>query len=188
MSNPIRLQRHPSTPSSIPTPWVRLARDGHVLRMTFRIPGDTSMVELPPPIERFVKQSESRRSDRLWEHTCFECFIRAAGELGYLEFNFSPSQQWAAYQFDGVRQGMRNADLICPAIVATAWPNRFEISAMVELPPEWADRDWNLNLTAVIEEKGGTKSYWALAHPPEGPPDFHDPACFVLKLPPAPAA
>lgn|GEM_PF-5239716 len=45
----------------------------------------------------------------------------------------------------------------------------------------------HLNLAAVIEEKSGTKSYWALAHPPEGPPDFHHPSCFVLELPPPPA-
>ena len=44
------------------------------------------------------------------------------------------------------------------------------------------DRDCRMNLTAVIEEQGGTKSYWALAHPAERP-DFHDPACFVATLP-----
>ena len=39
-----------------------------------------------------------------------------------------------------------------------------------------------LNLTAVIEEEGGHKSYWALAHPP-GAPDFHNPSCFLGRLP-----
>jgi hypothetical protein len=38
--------------------------------------------------------------------------------------------------------------------------------------------------SAIIEEEDGTKSYWALAHPREGPPDFHHPSCFVLELPP----
>lgn len=36
-------------------------------------------------------------------------------------------------------------------------------------------------LSAVIEEKDGTKSYWALRHPP-GKPDFHHPDCFALTL------
>ena len=36
-------------------------------------------------------------------------------------------------------------------------------------------------LSAVIEEKDGTKSYWALAHG-GGAPDFHAPACFALPL------
>ena len=38
-----------------------------------------------------------------------------------------------------------------------------------------------MNLAAVIEEEGGVKSYWALAHPAEKP-DFHDPACFTATL------
>ena len=37
-------------------------------------------------------------------------------------------------------------------------------------------------LSAVIEEVDGTKSYWALRHPP-GAPDFHHPDCFALELP-----
>ena len=41
-----------------------------------------------------------------------------------------------------------------------------------------------MGLSAVIEEKDGTVSWWALAHP-EGPPDFHHDACFALELPPA---
>jgi hypothetical protein len=39
-----------------------------------------------------------------------------------------------------------------------------------------------IGLTAVLEQTDGTKSYWALAHPP-GKPDFHDPACFALEFP-----
>jgi hypothetical protein len=46
---------------------------------------------------------------------------------------------------------------------------------------------WDLALTAVIETEDSARSYWALAHPP-GAPDFHDPDCFVLHLPPPTAA
>ena len=183
MSKPVLLRKHPGTPATVPTPWVRFGRDGNILRVTFRIPGDTSMVQFPARIEQSVKQSERRRADRLWEHTCFECFVRRDGEAGYLEFNFSPSQEWAAYRLDDYREGMRNAEVECPAVVATAWRNRFELSAMLILPAEWRDGAWRLNLAAVIEEKDGTKSYWALAHPP-GEPDFHHPDCFALELPP----
>ena len=41
-------------------------------------------------------------------------------------------------------------------------------------------------LAAVIEEVGGHKSYWALAHP-DGPPDFHNRDCFIAHLPPVTA-
>jgi len=36
-------------------------------------------------------------------------------------------------------------------------------------------------LTAVIEETGGVKSYWALAHASREP-DFHDPATFRMRI------
>jgi hypothetical protein len=44
-----------------------------------------------------------------------------------------------------------------------------------------AAQQWQLGLSAALEEKDGTKSYWALAHPPEKP-DFHMPDCFIGKL------
>ena len=53
------------------------------------------------------------------------------------------------------------------------------LGASIAVP---ADSNWELGLSAVLEEKDGTKSYWALAHPAEKP-DFHAPDCFVAKLP-----
>ena len=49
--------------------------------------------------------------------------------------------------------------------------------------PVEADIRWALGLSAILEEQDGTKSYWALAHPPGDKPDFHDPACFAAHLP-----
>jgi hypothetical protein len=46
-------------------------------------------------------------------------------------------------------------------------------------PP--GDRPWRLALTAVIEHATGALSYWSLHHPP-GPPDFHHPDGFALKI------
>ena len=46
--------------------------------------------------------------------------------------------------------------------------------------------DCAMGLSAILEEQGGTISYWALAHP-AGKPDFHDAACFAVALP-APGA
>ncbi len=39
-----------------------------------------------------------------------------------------------------------------------------------------------IGLSAIIEDRDGAKSYWALAHPP-GAPDFHHPDCFTAQLP-----
>jgi hypothetical protein len=57
----------------------------------------------------------------------------------------------------------------------------YVIKVDFDLAP-FADTSLTLGLSAVIEEKDGTKSYWALAHPP-GKPDFHHKDCFALTLP-----
>jgi hypothetical protein len=45
-----------------------------------------------------------------------------------------------------------------------------------------AEQAWHLGLSAVLEEKDGTKSYWALAHANPEKPDFHLADCFTAKL------
>jgi len=125
------------------------------------------------------------RADELWRHTCFEAFIRPEPDEPYYEFNFAPSTQWAAYRFDGYREGMRVANEIhAPRIAVDCTPRRFTLQATLQRV-EFMELDREatccVGLSAVLEETGGGKSYWALAHPP-GKPDFHHADCFVLKL------
>lgn len=118
------------------------------------------------------------RTDGLWRTTCFESFWMPGGGDSYFEFNLSPSGAWAAYAFDGYRLGMRDLSLpVAPRIEreGDAFEADIDLSA---IPPGRA----RIGLSAVIEEIDGTKSYWALRHPP-GPPDFHHPDCFALELP-----
>jgi hypothetical protein len=126
------------------------------------------------------------RTDGLWRHTCFEAFVRASPNAAYYEFNFAPSTQWAAYEFSGYRSGMRIASEIgAPGfeVESSGEGYRLRVSAELDrLPGLPGDTAWRLGLSAVIEETGGRKSYWALAHPP-GKADFHHPDCFALELP-----
>jgi hypothetical protein len=125
------------------------------------------------------------RTDELWRHACFEAFIGAAPDGGYYEFNFAPSTQWAAYQFDGYRSGMRIvAEIGAPKIEVESKPERYTLQAALELRELSPASRWRLGLSVVIEETSGRKSYWALAHPP-GKPDFHHPDCFAVELSPA---
>jgi hypothetical protein len=149
-------------------------RTDRALHLRYALAGDPCALILPPP-------AAPERADELWRSTCFELFIRH-GDGAYWEFNFSPSGQWAAYSFTGYREGMRNLMIPPPAIRRRVRRRELVMAVTVPLSPEIGAA--HLNLTAVIEEKSGTKSYWALAHPPEGPPDFHHPDCFVLELPP----
>ena len=117
------------------------------------------------------------RTDDLWRTTCFELFLRFDDDERYVEFNFSPSTQWAIYAFDGYREGMTALNLAPPVIERTP-DGVFVTLDLTGLPRGGLA----MALTAVIEEEGGVKSYWSLAHPP-GPPDFHHPACFAARLP-----
>lgn len=123
-----------------------------------------------------------RRADELWRTTCFELFVREASGPAYLEFNFSPSTEWAAYRFDDYRHGMAPFEPPHPPIISSTGIGWFELH--VTLPIDFVGGR-PLQLSAIIEEKDGRKSYWALAHPP-GEPDFHYPDCFALELPAAP--
>jgi len=134
------------------------------------------------PASRFVipEASDPDRADELWRTTCLEAFLQGAGGDAYREWNFAPSGQWAAYDFGGYREGMSPAEVASPPYIRmednlTWWT----LGATIAVD---AARKWNLGLSAVLEEKDGTKSYWALAHPAEKP-DFHASDCFAAKLP-----
>lgn len=135
------------------------------------------------PADRFVipKLTEPSRADELWRTTCFEAFLRAAGADSYREWNFAPSGNWAAYDFSRPREGMTWAEVGAPPYIRmednfTWWTVGATITAKPGQP-------WQMGLSAVLEETDGTKSYWALAHPPGDKPDFHHPDCFIAQLP-----
>ena len=171
MMDYLSLIAHPAHPPLAVTAIEAAAwRDGNRWCFRYMLDG-TSKLVLPDPVP-------TGRAEELWLTTCFEAFVGEQGAT-YREYNFAPSGQWAAYAFDSPRQGMRNAD--------------DEIGVWLEGGDDWIAVEAAvfgefalgapLNLTAVIEEEGGIKSYWALAHP-AGPPDFHNRDCFVAHLPP----
>ena len=82
--------------------------------------------------------------------------------------------------FTSHRDGRTDADVTAPYVRLednmTWWAVGATIAVDAAIP-------WELGLSAVLEEKDGTKSYWALAHSEGDKPDFHDPACFAAHLP-----
>lgn len=105
----------------------------------------------------------------------------AAGEPGYREFNFSPSGEWAVYDFRGYRDGSELEIDLAPGIEVHRSGDRLELDAKIchdFLPP---GRPLRLGLSAVVEDAAGGLSYWALLHPP-GKPDFHNADAFALQL------
>lgn len=143
------------------------------VRVRWRIDGVNKLV-----VPKFAGKG---RQDKLWETTCFELFVKPSGGSGYCEFNLSPSERWAAYDFTGYREGMserpfaREPDCtmrtgLAMAIFDAALPRAHVPGGKCAV-----------GLCAVIEEQGDVKSYWALAHG-GNKPDFHDAACFTAKL------
>jgi hypothetical protein len=132
--------------------------------------------------DRFVipGPAEPARTDNLWQETCFEAFFRRPGGEAYREWNFAPSGQWAAYDFTAYREGMASPEINSPPYIRME--DNFTWWALGATIPVDADQEWQLGLSAVLEEKDGTKSYWALAHPPGDKPDFHAADCFVAHL------
>lgn len=152
------------------------ARDALVFE--YRMRGALAALCIPPV-------GAAERTDGLWRHTCFEAFIRNADGAAYAELNFSPSTRWAIYAFERYRDGMRPVPVDEPPTVsvrqeANALTLRAVVPAVLVRDTVPARRHL-LALSAVIEDRSGARSYWALAHPP-GPPDFHHAAGFVMNL------
>ena len=151
-----------------------IGRDANWLRVRWRVEGAQQLV-VPP----FAGKG---RTDDLWQTTCFELFLKPAGRLGYCELNLSPSERWNAYDFDAYRAGMRERPFPHEPECTMRQGSTFAIFDAAVPVGGLPETDCTMGLAAVIEEQGGVKSYWALAHPDEEP-DFHAPACFAAVLP-----
>jgi hypothetical protein len=170
----LQLHPHPDFPSmAVRAIMVDAGRQSNgTLALRYYVEGDLEAVIWP-------EFDGTDRADGLWQHTCFEAFVAFTDEPGYRELNFSPSGRWAAYRFDGYRAGMQHIE---NASKHGNW--NIPVSAMkifVTLPEMAGPREWRLGLSAVIEARDGSKSYWALRHPP-GKPDFHNADCFAARI------
>lgn len=149
--------------------------DAGWLRVRWRIESAQAMI-VPPFAGR-------GRADELWTTTCFELFLKPAGGEAYAEINLSPSERWAAYDFSGYRAGMSERPASREPDCTMRQGSSFAIFDAAIARDVLPALPAAANFAAVIEEEGGVKSYWALAHPHDKP-DFHDPACFVAELAP----
>jgi len=151
-----------------------LGADDFWWRLRWRIDGAQELV-----VPAFAGKG---RADELWQTTCFEVFLMPEGGKAYCEFNLSPSERWAAYDFSGYRQGMSERPVEREPQGTMRLDSSFAIFDAAIPLSALPEGDCRMNVAAVIEEQVGVKSYWALAHPAHKP-DFHDPACFVAALP-----
>lgn len=154
-----------------------ITRHEELLTIFYELSGDVDLIQIPKPVEK------PARRHLLWEHTCFELFLKKKEVNEYLEFNLSPSGNWNIYRFDDYRKGMAEAPIVSEfPFTVKRKPNALEIKLEIHL-----DKIFPPNLTiaagisAVIKTRDDNITYWALAHPAPKP-DFHHPDSFVFEL------
>lgn len=144
------------------------------LTLAYSIHGPIGMLRIPGP-------DRPAPPDALWQTTCCELFV-ATGDGRYREFNFSPSGQWAVYDFAAYRKPVE-IPLPCPAPTLRSDRDADRLRLAATLPTAALPGGDLLTcaLAVVVEAHDGRRGYWALTHPP-GKPDFHHPGSFTLCL------
>jgi hypothetical protein len=181
--DPVRLRCHPATPGpSVRALTVAVER---VIDLTvrFRLDAVPGALRIPAP-------TTPRFAEGLWQHTCFEAFVGRADGAAYHELNFSPSGEWAHWVFSSYREraGGEEASVGSHVAPLAAWrrdASSLALDVRVDLASLGQTRDspLRLGLSAVVEDRDGGRSYWAIAHFGEAP-DFHDARSFALRLEP----
>ena len=174
LAGEVSLACHPATPAraalDVRATVVR-STDG-AFAVTYVIHGDVDRIRVPP-------SRPAHFADELWRHTCFELFVKRQGGDAYREFNFSPSGEWAAYDFTSYRQLLALRDDVAIDVRVQRDSGKLTVDARVELDADEHTLRLVLGVSAVVEEIDGTLSYWALTHPADKP-DFHRAEAFVV--------
>ena len=167
---------HPSTLTDAITSFIASAAryaDGW-LHFRYVVQSDIGRIVLPAP-------ATPRHTDELWRNTCFEAFIATEDNSAYVECNFAPSGAWATYRFARYRNRMTAiVPIEPPRITLHKERDSLVLEAVLKLD-EFASHPLRIGLTAVIEDKAGKLSCWALRHP-RAKPDFHHRGGFILRL------
>ena len=153
-----------------------IARQNNRLKITYRLAG-TSQLIIPEATDKPTRQYD------LWEHTCFEFFLRLKNSTKYWEFNLSSAGHWNVFRFPDYRQDiaeeMAFASLPFEVIQQA---DLLQLDLEVNLDKIIAgDRKLEVAITTVVEDKAGQLSYWALTHPGTEA-DFHHRDSFIIDL------
>jgi len=149
----------------------------------FRLDGPLGGLHLPEPL------ATPTFREKLWEDTCFEVFLGIPGQEMYWEWNFSPSGDWALFEFTEPRRRAALPPMPqTPDVSVRSYGPALTLEAAVDVnfSPTLA---WALqtrspieaSMTAVLKHERGTYSYWALKHAGEKP-DFHRRESFILRV------
>jgi len=153
-----------------------------LLALRYTVRGELARLVIPPA-------RSPRRAEDLWRHTCFEAFIAPGAGAAYLELNFSPSGEWAGYEFQAYRKPQApdreprgpSTPAQAPSVRTMRAGQELTLEAAAVLECVRGDAPVRVALAAVLEDSSGALSYWALRHPSPRP-DFHHPDNFALQI------
>jgi hypothetical protein len=138
------------------------------LKLKYIIVGDILSLKIP-------KYGDAKFTHGLWNATCFELFLVKKEQNGYVEFNFSPSKEWAIYEFSDYRQKTGDIENITPFIeffhdeYSAEMIISFDISTLTMIDFEHLSGAFSVVLLTNENEL----SYWARKHLKDKA-DFHD--------------
>jgi hypothetical protein len=119
------------------------------------------------------------RMDELWKTTCFESFLKPKDLNSYYEFNFSLVPAWNVYEFTDYRKPQPPTPSQDFALQSMSW-NSEKRYFTAEVENKTVHREFQVSLTAVIENSDHDIHYWAVTHA-EREADFHAPETFTLN-------
>ncbi len=176
----VALACHPCSQTAVVRGISASARIGGAGKLAVRFELDADVTQLVIPPAR-----TPGRTDELWRHTCFEVFVALPDSDAYVELNFSPSGEWAMYGLVGYRRGMTPLEVRrAPRVAVRTASQGLMLEAVTyleELPMPEPGSPLRAGVAAVIEERDGRVTYWALAHP-AARPDFHHRLGFALQV------
>lgn len=153
-----------------------IQRQGDRLKIFYCLEG-ASQIIIPE-----ITYNPTRQYD-LWNHTCFEFFLRIHNSTKYWEFNLSPAGHWNVFRFPDYRQDIAEemALAFLPFKVqmqADLLQLDLEVNLKKIISPQ---QKLEASVTTVIEDRASRLSYWALSHSGKEP-DFHHQDSFLIDL------
>jgi hypothetical protein len=154
-----------------------IARGAYRLTVRFTVLGRLADIAIPASAATPVRRGG------LWEETCLELFLGVKSSRRYWEFNLSPAGHWNVYRFAGYRKGRQEetAYTTLPFLVEIQ-PSALSLALDVALDriiP--AGRTLEVGICAVIQDRSGQRTYWALTHRGQRA-DFHRRDSFMVEL------
>ena len=139
------------------------------------------------PVENisFDKEQDTpKRTDNLWQRTCFEVFVKSDRSTNYWEYNLSPSLHWAVYGFEKYRDGKFDELSVTEIAIRTRSDKQaFELESTIPLPVNLSGKNLKIGLSCVVQDKNGVIYYYALKHT-QAQADFHDEDSFIVAWQP----